>query len=500
MKNSQTKILSKKNLLIFAFLLNVAIIVTASFFHYFWVYPVVGAVFALAMVPAIAANNFVTHKMSTLLIMFAFPVFGYSLYMLTKSRSKWLYGRRTWQNLNYNSLQYVMDNDTSLDILKKHDPEAYKISYYYSNYFTATLYQNSSAKYISGAQNYYDSVFAELKDAKKYIFIDAYKIKEGEVWNTLFEILKQKAREGVEIKILYNPKTNKHSFEDKFAYKKLPNFKIEAVPFRSSLYGFSSHRKMFIIDGIVGFVGGANITDSNINLTAEQGNLRQSGIKIVGDAVWNMTVLFLNSWQFARSKNDVNIENYKPETLPKSRPNEFVQPLQISPLANRNEVRDMYLNLIHNAQDHISIVTSCVLIDSVVFKALSDAVKSGVSVNLYVSNFNDAYNQNIYGRGYYESLIRAGIAVLENSSGVNRAKIVSVDGKTALIGGSNLDVRKLEAQFDCSILVHSKDFVKDVDKDILAIAQGSKQLSLKDLKEDTGWNRFKGKIYRFFNM
>ena len=105
MKNSQTKILSKKNLLIIAFVINVALIVTASFFRYFWVYPVAGAVFALAMVPAIAANSFVTHKMSTLLIMFAFPVFGYSLYMLTKRRSKWLYGRRTWQNLNDKSLQ-----------------------------------------------------------------------------------------------------------------------------------------------------------------------------------------------------------------------------------------------------------------------------------------------------------------------------------------------------------------------------------------------------------
>lgn len=498
MGKTQSRILSKRNLLIFIFVLNVAILVTASFFKYFWIYPCVGAFTALVMLPFIASNNFVTHKMSTLLINFAFPLFGITLYVLTKSRSKVLFGRREWQDLNYKSAEYLIVNESSLDNLKRQNLIASKISTYCQNYFNAPLYQNSSTQYISGADNFYVELFKEIKDAKKYIFIEAYKIWEGEVWNKLFELLKQKAREGVEIKILYNPKTNKNAFTDKLTFKKLINFKIEARPFRSSLYGFSSHRKMVVIDGVVAFVGGNNIFDKHVQVTTEVGNWRQSSLKIVGDASWGLSTLFLNSWQFAGGKLNKDYLDYRPEIPQKAKSNEFVQPLSISPLANRNEIRDLYLNLINNAESHITIVSSCVLIDSLLAKALSNAVKSGVEVSLVVSNNSDRYNLNIMGRGYYEGLIRDGVKIYEYNNGAVRSKLVSIDGITAMVGTTNLDVRKLNASFECTALVHGKDIIKDIDKDINNIIEGCRLLSLKEVREDSFGDKLKGKTYKFF--
>lgn len=500
MGKTQSRILSKRNLLILMFILNVAILVTVSFFKFFWIYACVGGFSALVMLFFISANNFVTHKMSTLLVIFAFPLFGITLYALTKSKSKMLFGRREWQDLNYKSAEYLIVHESAIDNLKKQNLLAGKISNFCLNYFNAPLYQNSSTQYISGANNFFDELFKELKDAKKYIFIDAYKILEGETWNMLFEILKQKAREGVEIKILYNPKTNKHAFADKLTFKKLSNFKMEARGFRSSLYGFSSHRKMVVIDGVVSFIGGNNIFDKHIQATTEVGNWRQASLKIVGDASWGLATLFLNSWQFAGGKLNKDYLDYRPELPQKSKSNEFVQPLSISPLANRNELRDLYLNLINNAESRITISSSCVLIDSLILKALSNAVKSGVEVNLIVSNNADRYNLNILGRGCYEGLIRDGVRIYEYNSGAVRAKLVSIDGSTALVGTTNLDVRKLDASFECTALIHGKDIVKEIDKDIKNIMEGCTCLTLKEIREDSFADKLKGKIYKFFVM
>lgn len=500
MKKLPEKIVSKKLILNIVFVLNLAALITVSFFHFLWIYAVVGGAFALFMIYPIASNNYVSHKLSSLLLIFVFPIYGLMLYIFTKSTSNMLFGRKKWKKLCYNSSDYVVVDEEILETLKKRNLTQFKIANYYANYFNAPLYENSTTKYISGARNYYDELFAELKNAKKYIFIDAFKIREGEVWNQLFEILKQKAREGVLIRILYNPKKNKDSFTDKLTFRKLINYKIEVMPFRSSRYGFASHRKMFVIDGVVAFVGGTNIYDKHIVATTEVGNWRQAGIKVVGDAVWSMSVLFLNSWQFVTNNKSTDYMWFKPENLKKAKSNEFIQPISISPLSSRNEVRDAYINLINNAQSSITIVSSCVIIDSKVFIALSNAVLAGVKVNLIVSNNNDKYNINILSRGHYESLIRAGVNVYEYGNGAVRSKVVSVDGETAMIGGTNLDVRKLNAQFDANILVYSKDFVKNVDKDLNDLITGCRLMEKKDLKKDPFFEKIEGKIFKFFGM
>lgn len=500
MKNTQDRIISKSNILIFAFVINVALLVTLSFFRFFWIYAILGLASALVMLPFVATNNFVSQKLSTLLIIFAFPIYSIVKYVFTKSKAKFLFRRKQWQTLCYNSNDFSDSDDGVLENLKKYNYSAYKISNYNANYFVAPVYQNTSSRYIATAKNYYDEVLKELVDAKKYIFIDAYKIMEGDVWDRLFEVLKQKAREGVEVKILYNPKTNKHSFVDKFTYKKLVNYKIEVLPFRSSLYGFASHRKFFVVDGVVAFVGGANIADNHLVVTSEYGNWHQSGIKLTGDAVWQLTMLFLNSWQFAKGKNDVDYLQYKPEKINKVRANEFVQPISMSPLANRNEVRDFYINLINNAQHDITITGSCLMIDSRVLYALSNAVKCGVVVNIIVSSQDDKFKSNVLSRGYYPSLIRNGINVYEYSAGALRSKLVVIDGITAVVGGANLDVRKLEAKFECSVLVHNKDLVKTIENELKNITKSCKLLTIKDARSNVVREKIRVGIYKFLTM
>lgn len=500
MRNSQDRIISKRNILIFAFVINVAGLVTLSFFRIFWVYACFGMLSTLIMLPFVATNNFVSHKLSTLLVIFSFPIYGIVMYIFTKSKAKYLFGRRQWQTICFNSNDFAEDDETVMENLNKFNHISYKISKFNLEYFGARVYQNTTSRYIFGVKKYYDELFNELKQAKKYIFIDAYKISEGEIWNELFDILKQKAREGVEVRILYNPKTNKDSFTDKFTYKKLVNYKIEAMPFRSSLYGFSSHRKFFVVDGVVAFVGGANISDNQASVTAEYGNWHQSGVKLTGDAVWNIATLFLNSWQFAKGKNNIDYLNYKPEKITHSKSNEFVQPLSISPLSNRNEVRDLFVSLINNTQHTVSISGSCFMLDSKICEVLANAVKSGVTVNLLVSNVEDKYRDNVLSRGYYAFLIRSGVNIYECQSGAVRSKIVSIDGQTVVIGGTNLDVRKLEARFDCSVLIHNKEIAKSVDTEIANLMKSCKLLTLKDVKSDPLKERMKAGFYKFFTM
>lgn len=391
--------------------------------------------------------------------------------------------RRIYQNLEFRGLENEEHDSEVLISLLKQYPGQFKLANYIANYLEEPLCQNSTTKFLSSGENFFDELFNELKRAKKYILIEEFVIREGLMWNTLFEILKEKVRDGVEVKILYDKLGCKHAFSDKLTFRKLENYRIECVPFRSGVFGYSNHRKLIVVDGIVAFAGGINISDKYTNFKEVDTNWECSAIKITGDAVWRMTVGFFNDWQFSKGRLINDFITYKPEKMPKLKTYEFVQPVTLSPITNKDETKSLIIALINNATESINILSSYIVIDDDIVEAMKRARYSGVKVNVFTSSVSDRHANFSISRGIYHDLLQANINVLEYSNSFLRSKIISIDNTIAYVGTVALDTRWFNQMYENGVLVNGKETMREISKYIENINYKCKNITFKDLKE-----------------
>jgi len=491
---------SKRFLLFLTFVINVATLMLVTFFAHVWVYMAASLLYGTILVIIIANNRYITSKLLWVVCAVTLPIFTTFLLVFYKRNGRYLKQRKSYQNLYFRSKDSLDCDNTTLDNLKKQNYNHYLISNYYNNLLDAPVYQNSVSKYLPNGESIFSEILNELKNAKRYIFIEQYYISEGNMWNSIFQVLKQKAREGVEIKILYDATKCKRSFSDKNTFKKLSNYKMDVLPFKNGTFGFANHKKLIIIDGVVGFVGGANISDKYTQLDHLINSWEQSGLKITGDAAWGLTTMFLNDWMYSNGKLIGDVISYKTDKYSKLKSNEFVQPLIVSPLSNKDELKNIFLNVISNACEEINIMSSYIDIDDETIKAMSTACKKGVKVNIILSSISDNYKTFAITKGYYYQLAKAGVNLYEYNGGFVRSKAVVVDHSTVLMGSMNLDTRWLENKYEVGVLVHSKETAKHADNNIYAIKGDSKLITYKDIKERKVSQKIIAALFKLFRI
>ena len=488
--------LSKKFTLNTSLVVNIALLLLISFLWHIWIYFVISAVAFLTFLILLSLNKYVENKLMWLILVTALPIFGTTLYIFNKRNNRHIRSRKIYNNLQFRSTDMLDFDEEVLESLKKQHINEFSLSNYLNFALNSPIYQNCVTKYLPSGEKVFEEIFNELKQAKKYILIETYVIREGKIWETLFSILKQKAREGVEIKILYDPLGCKHAFSDKKTFRKLENYKIDCITFKTGCFGHGNHRKLFVIDGVVGFVGGANITDK-YTVIPENPYWEQSGLKITGDAVWNMAVAFFNDWEFSKGKLTGDFINYKPDKTLKLKTNEYVQPFTLTPLNNNEEYKNLLINVINNSQMELNILSSVIQIDGEIKKALKNAVSRGVQVNIVVSSMSDKATTFAISKGYYSELIKSGVNIYEYTNGFIRSKVITIDRRTAIIGSMNLDTRWLDLKYENGVLIHSKEVIKEIDSNIDLIKKSSKSITLKECRERSFGQKLTAWFYRF---
>lgn len=491
--------LLKKTIIVFAFLINVACLLLISFLWKPWIYLAIIGISFCAFTLLVGFNKFIYSKLVTIIAYSVLPLFGLAMYFLGKFNNRYLRERKIYQDLEFRA-EDDEDNDVALNNFYKNHPEQYKLVNYFSNYLNFPLFQNSVTKFLDGGSKFFDELFAELQHAKHYILLQEFMIKEGDTWDRIFEILKLKARRGVEIKLLYDPLDCKKAFTDKLTFKKLENYKIECIPFRSGLLGYENHRKMVVIDGVVAFTGGVNISDVYSDLEDMDANWEISGIKITGDAVWRMAVSFFNDWQFSKGKLTGDFINYMPERMPKLKTSEFVQPIALNPLTNKDENKKFFLNMINNARTSIDIISSYINVDSDIIRAIKMATYSGVKVNIVVSSISDRSCNFAISRDQYKELMRANVSIMEYTPGYVRSKIILIDHALAFVGTVALDLRWLNQKYENGVIVNGKDTVREISKYTETLKYKSRLVAFKDLKDRPLSQKLVGWINRVFRF
>jgi cardiolipin synthase len=250
------------------------------------------------------------------------------------------------------------------------------------------IYKNSSCTYYPSGEASYNDIINTLKSAKEFIFIEFFIIKEGVFWNNILDILIQKVKEGVDVRIIYDEVGSLFTLPAHYD-KELRSLGIKCHIFNSSSSLFSTestnrdHRKIVLVDGEAAFTGGFNLSDEYINVITKYGYWKDSVIRVKGDAVWNFTVMFLSTWDYLDDTTEDASKFHKITPLSiEENPTGFVQPYDDTPLDYEGVGETVYLNLINKATDYIYITAPYLIIDSEMVTALRNAAKSGVDVRI----------------------------------------------------------------------------------------------------------------------
>ena len=334
-------------------------------------------------------------------------------------------------------------------------------------------YKNTKADFFSSGEEFYASLLQSLKEAKKYIFMEYFIIDNGKMWSCICEILKQKVSEGVDVRVMYDDLGTITKLPSNFA-KKLRKQGIKCVKFNeysnqtSSIYNNRDHRKITIVDGEVGFVGGVNIADEYINEIHPFGHWKDSALKLEGEAVKNLVCMFLQLYNVQTKQQEAFNKYFSTKT---KQANGIVCPFGDGPkyVYGENIAENVYLNMINQAKKYVYITTPYLIIDSKLKNALKNASLRGVDVKIVTPHIPDKKSIFQITRSSYADLQEKGVQIYEYTEGFIHAKQVLVDDELAVVGTINFDYRSLLHHYECGVLMYQTDCIADIKLDFANI-------------------------------
>ena len=431
-----------------------------------------------------------SYNLCWVFLVLGFPFIGLVVFTLN---GQWGKKKKNVQALNrlYSGMTDVRYNDKyELDNIHIENKQIASQFYYLSERGGYPVYSNTQCKYYKSGEEMYPDMLDALKKAKRYIFFEFFIIDEGEFWNSILDIMKQKVDEGVDVRVIYDDMGTISKIPFNY-YKKLRKMGIPCMVFNRFRVGATSlsttnnrdHRKILSIDGTVGFTGGVNIADEYINKIELFGYWKDSGVRLEGAAVRSLTNLFLASWGYCNNI-DIDYSKYLPEAthLPSDG---YVAPYAGTPFLPENVAENVYLNLINRATDYIYIFTPYIALDGEMTSALINAAKSGIDVKLIVPGIPDKKSIYLLTQTYFKQLMEGGVKIYLYKPGFIHAKSFVVDDKICTVGSVNLDYRSLYLHFENGVLFYNSSVVMDVKNDFLEALSQSELDTPEALKERT---------------
>lgn len=448
----------------------------------------------------IASNDNPDYKIPWMLFVLILPVVGLMLYFIFGSRKlKKKFIKRLDKLKN---ISYKKDDTDNFNELESLSPIAKSQAKLLCRVADTHLFTNTEQTYFKSGEKYHLSLLEDLKNAKKFIYLEYFIIEEGKFWNSILEILKEKARLGVDIKVVFDDIGCMSTLPGNYA-KQLKSFGIDATPF-SRLKGQAdnefnnrNHRKIAVIDGVIGYTGGINIADEYINEIEKFGHWKDVGIRLKGDAVWEMTRLFLLDFSInVKEELSIHYELY-PKTQIQAEG--YVVPFGDGPkpFYKRYISKSAIQNLINNANKYVYITTPYLIIDNELCVCIENAALRGVDIKIVVPHIPDKKLVFNMTRSFYKRLMDCGVKIFEYKPGFIHAKTYLADGNLAIIGTINLDYRSLVHHFENGIWLFNCSAIKDVELDVNETIEQSIEITNKMLKTNV-LNRFFRALVRIF--
>ena len=422
-------------------------------------------------------------KLPWIIAILAFPVLGLCLYFLFGRPGATKHMRQHFEKIDADLEGTLVQDENVLKNLEATDFAVANQARYLWKCAGYPAWQNTDVEFHKTAEEGLEAQKRELRKAKKFIFMEYHAIEESSAFLELKEILVQKAKEGVEVRVFYDD-VGSFVFINKDFIKRMEAVGIQCRvfnpmhPFLNIFMKNRDHRKITVIDGKVGFTGGYNLAEEYFNRTHPYGYWKDTGIMLTGDAVRNLTVMFLEMWNAVR-KTDMDYDKYLPKVEYTAKEQGFVQPYADSPLDHETTGENVYMNLIKNAKHEIFFTTPYLIITDEMSRELRMAARRGVDVRIVTPGIPDKKMVYQMTRSYYSELARNGVRIYEYTPGFIHAKQCVCDGESATVGTINMDYRSLYLHFENGVLMYHYDAVAEIRKDFEDIFAASTEVTEK---------------------
>ncbi|MFD1336500.1 cardiolipin synthase [Oceanobacillus iheyensis] len=360
--------------------------------------------------------------------------------------------------------------------------------------------QNNGVDIFTDGQTKFDALLEDIEKAKKHIHIQYYIMRSDGLGNRLADMLIKKVNEGVEVRVLYDDmgsRSLKNSYikrlkragvmvEAFFPSRFIVNFKIN----------YRNHRKLAIIDGYIGYLGGFNVGDEYLGINKKFGYWRDTHLRVIGDAVQSMQTRFILDWNQASRDTILYNEDYY-QTV--SAGNVGMQIVTSGPDSEYEQIKNGYIKMIMEANDYICIQTPYFIPDESLRDALKIAVLSGVHVKIMIPNKPDHPFVYWATLSYCGDLIQAGAEIFIYQNGFLHAKTIIVDGRIASVGTANIDVRSFRLNFEVNGFLYDSEVVNRLQNEFDTDLEKSTQMTRKLYDQRSIGIRFKESISRLIS-
>jgi len=437
-------------------------------------------------------------KLALVIPILIFPIFGGLLYVLIRGQSSSAYFRKKTKQVLEDTDSYLKQSKATEMTFSLCHPSYRLQTRYLLDCGGFPLYDETETTYFPLADDCFPVLLEKLKGAKSFIFVEYFIVQEGVMWNSVLDILAEKAAEGVDVRVLYDGLGTIQTLPGKYE-KKLRKMGIHCtvfnpyVPILSDIQNNRDHRKILVIDGEYAFTGGFNMADEYINAYDRFGHWKDSAVLLHGKAVQSFSLLFLQMW-YLYNKKDESIDRFL--RSPSVKGEGFVQPYGDSPLDDERIGHNVYRNIITRTDRYVYIMTPYLILDSEMSNALSLAAKSGIDVRIITPHHADKHYVHALTRSYYRELLEAGVRIFEYTPGFIHSKQFVSDDRVAAVGTVNLDYRSLFLHYECATLLYDSKAVIDIRDDFFKTQSRSQEITLSDCDKLSLFKRFEAQILR----
>lgn len=420
-------------------------------------------------------------KLPWIILITVAPIVGICVFFLFGRSGATKKVRARYRKIDQQLFAYLNQDEQIIEELSKKDERLANDFKYLWKCASSPVYKNTDVKYYGDTC---DAMAAQLEDmmqAKKFIFLEYHAIEMAESFQALRKVLMAKAREGVEIRILYDDAGCIGFLNPRFI-KYMESMGIQCrvfnpiMPVLNIFMNNRDHRKITVIDGKVAYTGGYNLADEYFNITHPYGVWKDTGIRLVGDAVASLTVTFLQMWN-ATAEADREFQTYFPKLDYRAADTGFVQPYADGPLTDGYFAEDVYLNLIKSAKHFFYAATPYLIISDDMTRELCLAAERGVDVRIVTPGIPDKKLVYQTTRSYYAPLVRRGVRIYEYTPGFIHQKQTLCDGETATVGTINFDYRSLYHHFENGVLLHGCGAIGAIGEDFAQIFEVSREVT-----------------------
>ena len=423
-----------------------------------------------------------TAKITWLVIVMLAPVFGALLYLYTQMDIGHRALKARFSQIIGMTKDTIPQSEPVRQALEEENPGAAALVQYIQRSGCHPVYDRTEVTYFPLGEDKFAEMLRQLEQAEHFIFLEYFIIDEGLMWGEVLEILARKAKEGVDVRLMYDGTCEFVLLPHKYL-KLLRELGIKCKvfapvsPFISTHYNYRDHRKILVIDGYTAFNGGVNLADEYINRVQRFGHWKDTAVMLKGEAVKSFTLMFLQMWNIDEHTLEFG-KNLEYPVFRKEHAKGYVIPYGDCPLDDDRVGERVYMDILNRAVKYVHIMTPYLILDGEMEGALKYAAERGVEVVLVLPGIPDKRLPYALAKTHYHSLLQSGVKIYEYTPGFVHAKVFVSDDREAVVGTINLDYRSLYHHFECATYMYGTDCIEKIEEDFQSTLVKCRQVSM----------------------